>query len=311
MSLLHISLFGRFDVRNGQHLLPGFEARRAQELFCYLLLYRDRPHPREVLANLLWDERSTDSPGRCLRKALWQLRSALDSQGRPLSDDMLLVESDWVQLNPDADLWLDVGDFEAAFRRVQHLEGSALDAQAVQALGAAVDLYRGGLQENWYRDWYLYERERFRHMYLSMLEKLMAHYEAFHRYPAAIEYGSRILSCERAHERTHRRLMRLYYLAGDRTAALRQYQQCTAALHEELDVGPGRSTLALYEQIRTDELAGPPLQRREIEVGLPKAASRLPLVLHSLSRLIAVLDRVQQEIREEVEALETTLRDQG
>ena len=38
-----------------------------------------------------------------------------------------------------------------------------------------------------------------------------------------LAYGARILHCDRARERTHRRLMRLHFLAGDRTAALRQY----------------------------------------------------------------------------------------
>ena len=98
MSLLRVSLFGRFEVRIGEEVLTGFEARKVQELFCYLLLYQDHPHPRETLAELLWDERQTDKPSRCLRKALWQLRSALDSQGGALSNHVLQIESDWVQI---------------------------------------------------------------------------------------------------------------------------------------------------------------------------------------------------------------------
>ena len=153
MTLLRVSLFGRLDVRSGQEALTGFEARRVQELFCYLLLYRDRPHPREALANLLWDERHTHSPSRCLRKALWQLRCALDSQGEPLSDRVLRIESDWIQLNPHAEVWIDVAQFEQAFNDLQHLQGVDLDAHDVQLLQDAVHLYRGGLQESWYQDW--------------------------------------------------------------------------------------------------------------------------------------------------------------
>ena len=108
MSLLRVSLFGRLDLSIGQEALAGFEARRVQELFCYLLLYRDRPHPREALANLLWEDRHTDSPTRCLRKTLWQLRTALDSRSEPLSERVLRIESDWVQFRPHADVWVDV-----------------------------------------------------------------------------------------------------------------------------------------------------------------------------------------------------------
>ena len=56
----------------------------------------------------------------------------------------------------------------------------------------------------------------------------------------------------RACERAHRRLMRLHYLSGDRTGALRQYAQCVSALDEELGVKPAQRTQVLYDQIRAD-----------------------------------------------------------
>jgi DNA-binding SARP family transcriptional activator len=46
--------------------------------------------------------------------------------------------------------------------------------------------------------------------------------------------------------------MRAYYMAGDRTMALRQYERCAAALAEELGVAPSTQTLMLYEQRKTD-----------------------------------------------------------
>ena len=48
--------------------------------------------------------------------------------------------------------------------------------------------------------------------------------------------------------------MRLQYLSGNRTAALRQYERCSVALNEELGVKPARVTQSLYDQIRDDHL---------------------------------------------------------
>ena len=76
-------------------------------------------------------------------------------------------------------------------------------------------------------------------------------------YEAGQFYGGLLLQQDRAHERTHRQLMRLHYRAGDRTAALRQHERCRAALREELGVEPDRRTAALCEQIRADRLAAP------------------------------------------------------
>lgn len=310
MNLVRVSLFGRFDMACGQLSLTGFDRGKARELFCYLLLHRQSPHPREALATLLWECSQTDRPNRCLRKTIWQLRSALNSQGAPLSDQVLIIEPDWIQLNPEADLWLDVAVFEQAFLRYQHLPGAELERQDVRILEDAVNLYRGGLQESWYQDWYLYQRERFQHMYLIILDKLMAYCEAHHRYEDGLAYGTRILLCERARERTHRRMMRLHYLSGGRTAALRQYERCVRVLDEELEVGPARRTTALYDLIRTDQLADPALEPLEIENELMTATYPLRNVLHSLSRLLEVLGRVQQEIHTEMQALELTIDDQ-
>lgn len=48
--------------------------------------------------------------------------------------------------------------------------------------------------------------------------------------------------------------MRLYCLAGNRTAALHQFEICTAILREDLDVEPTASTVALYQQISNEQL---------------------------------------------------------
>jgi len=307
MSSLRVCLFGRFEVRSGQQALTGFEAGKVQELFCYLLLYRSHPHPREALASLLWDEQHTDRPSRCLRKTLWQLRSALDSYSKALSDRVLLIEDDWVQLNPKADLWLDLAEFEQAFHRDQHLRGNELDSEGAEALVHALNLYRGGLQESWYQDWYLYERERFQYMYLVMLDKLMDHCEALGDYQAGLAYGTLILGCERARESTHRRLMRLHYLAGDRTAALRQYEHCVLTLHEELGVEPARRTVALRRQIERDQLdlsLPAPVVATSGPQGPP---SRWRPVLRHLRLLQVALSEAQREVEQDVRVLEMAL----
>jgi DNA-binding SARP family transcriptional activator len=309
MSVLHVFLFGKLRMRRGRLTLYGPDKPKVRGLFCYLLLYRDRPHPREYLASVLWDDTHTDQPNRNLRKTLWQLRTALDSQSDHLSERLLLVEPEWLQVNPEADLWLDVAAFEQAFNHVQGTPGKELDSRDVQALQGAVDLYQGGLQESWYQDWYLYERERFQHMYLIMLDKLMGYCEAHGDYEAGLAYGTRILRYERARERTHRRLMRLHYLAGDRTAALRQYLRCMQTLDEELGVRPAGRTATLYQQIRTDQLLTPPPMPVEATAAPKVVTFPLPEVLGRLKKLQAVLAEAQRQVKQGIQAVELPLKD--
>src|SRR5215469_6947387 len=193
----------------------------------------------------------------CLRRdeqVLWQLQSALGSQHESARARALLVEPDWVQLNSEADIWLDVAVFEQAYNLVQKTAGQELNGSLAQLLQDTVQLYQGPLLEGWYNDWCLYERERLQGIYLAMLDKLMGYCEVHQDYETGLLYGMRIMCYDRARERTHRRLMRLHYLSGDRSAALRQYEQCTTALAEELGAKPSKHTIALYEQIHADQL---------------------------------------------------------
>ncbi len=170
---------------------------------------------------------------------------------------MLLVEPEWIRLNSEADFWLDIAVLENAFQLVQKVPGHELDTQQAQILQNAVQLYQGPLLEGWYQDWCLYERERLQSMYLAMLDKLMGYCEVRRDYETGLLYGMRIMCYDRARERTHRRLMRLHYLNGDRAAALRQFEQCAAALEEELNVSASKGTVALHEQILADQLEEP------------------------------------------------------
>ncbi len=173
------------------------------------------------------------------------------------------------------------------------------------ALRDAVALYQADLLDGCYQDWCLYERQRLQHMYLTMLDKLMGYSEVHHEYEAGLSYGLQILRCDRAHESTHRKLMRLHYLAGNRTGALRQYEHCIDALNEELDAGPSECTLALYEQIRTDR----PI---DLTIGstVPEVATPLPDVLKRLEHLQTFLIDIQSQVQQSIQAIEAAMKKQ-
>jgi DNA-binding SARP family transcriptional activator len=217
MSALRFQLFGKLLIQKDAQALIGLEARKEQEPLCYLLVHPDRPHPREMLANLLWSDTSTEKSRKYLRQALWHLHSML-KPARAVETEVLSAEHDWVQLNLNSDCFIDVTAFERAFAATQ---GKSLDQNGAQLLKNAVELYKGDLLDGWYHDWCLFERERLQNMYLTMLDKLMIYSMEHQEYETGFTYGSTILRYDRASERTYRQLMLMKYSAGDRTGALR------------------------------------------------------------------------------------------
>ena len=309
MNTIRIFLFGKFSIEADGSLIPRLESRKAEELLAYLLVNRDQPQARERLADMLWGETFQDQANNYLRKALWQLQSALDNWG--LGDQgLLLVEGEWLQINPRTELWLDIAVLEDAFKKTQGILGRDLEEGQAQMLQRAADLYRGDLMDGWYEDWCLYERERLQHLYLAMLDKLMDHCEVQGAYEDGLVFGERILHYDRVRERTHRRLMRLYYLAGDRTSALRQYRKCVTLLQEELDVEPAESTRLVCEMIRADRLEGLAQSTQANETRIPKTEKEpFRAVFRRLSAFHKELSKMQKQLTQDMQAIQRTIKE--
>ena len=235
------------------------------------------------------------------------MQSALDDERRSDAVRFLVVEPNWVKLDSGVGLWLDVEEFESAFAIVKGRSSQSLDAAQAEGLRLAVQLYRGDLLEGSYQDWCLYERERLLNIYLAMLDKLSGYCEASGEYEQGQDYATRILRHDPARECTHRRLMRLQYLAGDRSAALRQYVRCVTVLEDELGVKPDRQTLALYDEIRSGSFATAPPPRPSAEPESKDAEAVLPDIVARLKQLHAALTEIQQQVKKAIRTVELAL----
>ncbi|HEX5705812.1 MAG TPA: bacterial transcriptional activator domain-containing protein, partial [Pyrinomonadaceae bacterium] len=214
-----------------------------------------------------------------------------------------------------AGFWLDVSVFERAFALAKGAAGREMDEARAAVLREAVEVYAGDLLEGWYQDWCLYERERLQNMYLAMLDKLIGYSEAHQQFELGLTYGAQILRYDRARERTHRQMMSLQYLSGDRTAALRQYERCAAALDEELGVRPDKRTVALYQQIRAgsvetgaSEMQAAQQQQQSRPAKETEAGSAaLADVLGRLNQIQNILADMQQRVNQEIKAVKLAI----
>jgi DNA-binding SARP family transcriptional activator/predicted ATPase len=237
MSALSITLFGPPAIT--LHGAPvSIRGRKATALLAYLAMTR-RQHSREALATLLWPEH--EAALAQLRQALWQLRQA--GLG-----PWLISDRDLVRMRPDCEL--DVLVFEAACATRQH----ELAAACYSADFLAGFVLRDAPA---FDEWQFYEAERLRQLLARTLQHLAEELAQASAYERALDYARRWLALDPLHEPAHRALMRLYALAGQRSAALRQYETCVVLLADELGAAPEEATRSLYEQIRQRALALP------------------------------------------------------
>ena len=298
-----LKMLGKLSLSSGEVALDGLDARKVQELLCYLALYRHRPHARETIAGILWEDVSTARSKKYLRQSLWQLQHVLHAAKHEDEPDVLIVEADWIQVNPNAALWIDIADLEDAFDCTKGLRGRGLDAEGAESLAKVCDLYQGDLLEGWYQDWCIYERERLQSIYVCLLDKLTGYCEARHDYDNGLACAMKILAQEYARERTHRRLMRLHYWAGDRTAALRQYDRCVTILREELGVEPAERTAALYHDIKADTLSERNLDGLVDHDFSGLSSKAFGTVLNHLNELRSTLADAQRQVQDDIQSM--------
>jgi hypothetical protein len=132
-------------------------------------------------------------------------------------------------------------------------------------LEKAVSLYRADFLAGFslrdspgFDEWQFLTGEELRRRYAFALEKLArrASWSADHE--KAIAYARKWVALDPLVEDAQRELMRCYALAGQRNAALRQYQDCARVLEKELGVAPLEETQRLYFEIQRNQLTPPP-----------------------------------------------------
>jgi predicted ATPase len=275
MTHLTLALLGPLQIALDGHFISGFAYSKARALLVYLAVESDRPHPREALVTLLWPDLPEQAARTNLRQALASLREAIGDTTS--TSPFLQITRDTLQFNPESDHDLDVHGFEAllaACRAHPHrrLEGCR---SCLARLAQAAALYRGDFLAEFslagsgaFEEWELLRREQLHQRALEALSLLSAYHERLGANEPARQYAQRQIELDPWREEAHRQLMRLLARAGQRSAALAQFQACRRVLAEALGVEPTADTLALYEQIR----AGTALPPR------PEAArSRIPL----------------------------------
>ncbi|MFN8491778.1 MAG: BTAD domain-containing putative transcriptional regulator [Caldilineaceae bacterium] len=234
-------------------------ATRAVDALLIYLACQQRPLGRDVLAELLWPERTQKQARSNLRVALHRLRQQIAPY--------LQVTQHNLAINPEAATSLDAAQFET-------------DLTAGR-LAEAVALYRGDFLDGFYLDgsptfeqWALLERERLRTLALSAYQQLIDQSAVAGQLAVATSTAQRLLQLDPLHEPTHRQLMRLLAQTGQRSAALAQYETCRQLLTAELDVLPDEATMVLVEQIRAGNLRSTTVDLRNHPVDEPILVNR-------------------------------------
>src|SRR5262249_8981933 len=108
----------------------------------------------------------------------------------------------------------------------------------------------GDLLLDWYDDWILVERERFRQLRLHALEVICERLASARKFGQAVEAGVAPRTSEPLRESAQRVLIRVHLAEGNQVQALRQYESYRRQLYDEVGLEPSPQMEQLIRSFR-------------------------------------------------------------
>lgn len=277
-----ICLFGAHPIRiDGQPLCLGISGS-TEKLFQYLLVHAGTESRREYLAELFWGRSSPARQRSALNSAIFRIRKHLAG----VDGVDLVCNGPVVVLRIAPTVPVDARDFTRIVHSVS-IEDPMSQARADElhkTLNACSAPFMDGVSS----DWVLTERERLFNLQIRGLTILMHWLGQEGRYEDALEVGRSLLAADPARESAQCEVMWLYVLNGQRAQALRQYQECSAWLEEELDIEPMPETRALYEYIRSD--------LGVVSTAVPAEAGDMHLQRNAFDKFLGSIGRFRRDL---------------
>lgn len=273
---LRLYLFGTAQLERNDEPI-ALRPRKAVALFVYLVVTAQR-HSRDTLATLLWPESSQKNARASLRRTLYQLNQVLPA-------DTISATTETIEINSDADLWVDVSAFRQHVAACVLPDGPVdiLEPACRSRLEEAAELYGDNFLSGFslvdsvgFDDWQTMQRESLRRALAGVLAQLTHSYATQGQFDQAIGFASRWLTVDPMHEPAHRKLMQLYAWSGQRAAAVRQYEECERILRDEIGVDPAVETLELLTSIKEGTVQAPASPKASQDRRPRRSAASLP-----------------------------------
>ncbi|MFI1867239.1 AfsR/SARP family transcriptional regulator [Streptomyces jumonjinensis] len=196
----------------------------AQRLIAFLAL-QGMPRTRTYVAGTLWPDVTASRAHANLRSSLW----------RAARTGHHIIDTSTQELAVTERITVDLHD---AVTRAHRLLDASRPCDDILTTQTRVDLSADLLPEWPENEWMVIEQEQFHQLRLYALEAMAERLTATRRHGEAVAAGLAAVRAEPLRESAHRVLMKAHLAAGNRGAAIRQYELYRRILREELGLEP-------------------------------------------------------------------------
>lgn len=254
--ILRVRLMGEFGLSRGdQPIGPGDWPRPAvRRLFQYFALHRGQRLSRDRILEDLWPDVDPSSARASFKQVYSWLRKVIEPYMRPRAASRYIEVADDVYcFDPRRTVAaIDADEFEARVRPIVRADLPDMPPLS-DALLAALDGWEPLLPELPYEAWTLEPRERLLGLYVEGCLYVAQALLGRDRAAEAIGWAQRAVERAPWLEEGYQVLMRAHARQGNRSLALKIFDEAVAALQREMSLAPSALTAWLAQRLRDGE----------------------------------------------------------
>lgn len=261
--MLQIRLFGKPQVIcDGTDITPEL-GNKGCALLCILFLRGGDYYAREKLAAYLWPDSAASASKYNLRYTLWKIKKSTDTGegGRSL----IKLDREYCCIDRAYDYICDL----------QTIDEIDPETRSADELKRACDAFGGELLEGYYfnhcedlNELILSQRIYYEKRKNRLLMKAAELYEQRDMLPEAVGILERVMEYEPYNEQLALRLMTLYERGGDRSRAIRFFNEFRNRLASNLEIYPGSAITQKYAELKAAPAAPEPAPAADSVPGL-------------------------------------------
>ena len=239
---IEVRAFGPGQVQRNGVLLSAADwggSAIGRELFFYAL--ECAPQSKDQIGVMFWPDLSPERMTSAFHAAKYRIQ-------RALGIEFLNYDVESYRINPAADIWYDVAEFDCLLDAARDREPE--DADRLTEIERAAALYTGDYLCSLYSNWVVEKRQLLQIRFFAALQRLINDLIGRREFERALEHSLRGLDHDYYREDLHRAVMRCLSGTGHPADALAHYAAASQRLTVELGTPLEQATIDLADRIR-------------------------------------------------------------
>lgn len=234
-SKITIKFFGNFEVAVDNTIIEQakWQTRKAQLIFAYLIINRNRSVSKEELMNRFSAQENPSQANQEIRTSISRIQKAL------IWSKCINYERGFYKINKQLNLKIDTEEFENSVKHFMQRK-AYLDDNAIEYANHAIALYRDDFLVSFYDNWCEEVRIYLRKIYLNTLNIFGEHYMANGNVNQALNFFQKILEKDPLNEVGNSGVIRCYMALSMKSEAIKHYGIYKKRLKKELKLEPSK-----------------------------------------------------------------------